>query len=234
VNGDAAAPPDAGPTGLAPLGSGYSYEVKWDGFRAIVSTEDGLRVRSRRGWDMTTLLPELAKLPSGLVLDGDLMAPDEDGRPSFPRLSPRILHGRPGIHVTLVVFDVLRVEGMSTMENSYQERRRLLEELDLQGAHWCTSPVFDDGAALRFLRLGIGYIVSRLRKEPRWPIRSTQEATSTGPLSGIVITWGPVGRYCATSEGAGVLFDSPGGQVAQTGTCGPQPKPAHFLLLCSP
>jgi ATP-dependent DNA ligase len=32
-----------------PLGSGYSYELKWDGFRAIVSTEDGLRVRTRRG-----------------------------------------------------------------------------------------------------------------------------------------------------------------------------------------
>jgi ATP dependent DNA ligase-like protein len=64
-----------------PLGSGYSYEVKWDGFRAIVSTESGLRVRSRRGWDMTALLPELAKLPSGLVLDGELVAPDEEGRP---------------------------------------------------------------------------------------------------------------------------------------------------------
>jgi ATP-dependent DNA ligase len=97
---------------------------------------------------MTALLPELAKLPSGLVLDGELVAPDDDGRPSFPRLSPRILHGRPGIHVTFIVFDVLRVEGLSTMENSYIERRRLLEELDLQGAHWCTTPVFDDGAAL--------------------------------------------------------------------------------------
>jgi bifunctional non-homologous end joining protein LigD len=80
--------------GTLPLGSGHSYEVKWDGFRAIVSTEKGLTIRSRRGWDMTGLLPELGKLPTGLVLDGELVAPDEDGRPSFPRLSPRILHGR--------------------------------------------------------------------------------------------------------------------------------------------
>jgi bifunctional non-homologous end joining protein LigD len=148
VNRNAAARSDAGRPASLPLGSGYSYEVKWDGFRAIMSTEEGLRVRSRRGWDMMPLLPELAKLPSGLVLDGELVAPDEEGRPSFPRLSPRILHGRPGIHVTFIVFDILRVEGMSTMENSYQERRRLLEELDLQGAHWCTTPVFEDGAAL--------------------------------------------------------------------------------------
>ena len=42
----------------------YAYEVKWDGFRAILSTENGLRVRSQRGWDMTELLPELASCPA--------------------------------------------------------------------------------------------------------------------------------------------------------------------------
>ncbi len=52
-----------------PSGSGWSFELKWDGFRAIVSTEDGLRVRSRRGWNMTAMLPELRGLPAGLVLD---------------------------------------------------------------------------------------------------------------------------------------------------------------------
>jgi hypothetical protein len=36
----------------------YGFEVKWDGFRAIVATEDGLQVRSRRGWNMTDLVPE--------------------------------------------------------------------------------------------------------------------------------------------------------------------------------
>jgi ATP-dependent DNA ligase len=61
-------------TAPLPLGSGWSYELKWDGFRAIVSTEDGLRVRSRRGWNMTEMLPELADLPAGVVLDGELVA----------------------------------------------------------------------------------------------------------------------------------------------------------------
>jgi ATP-dependent DNA ligase len=37
----------------------YSFEVKWDGFRALVSTKDGLRVRSQRGWSMTELVPAL-------------------------------------------------------------------------------------------------------------------------------------------------------------------------------
>ena len=60
--------------GRLPVDSGWSYEVKWDGFRAVVSTEDGLRVRSRRGWRMTSRLPELEGLPKGLVLDGELVA----------------------------------------------------------------------------------------------------------------------------------------------------------------
>ena len=62
----------------------YGYEVKWDGFRAIVSTENGLEVRRRRGWEMGERLPELAGLPDGLVLDGELVAFGADGRPSFP------------------------------------------------------------------------------------------------------------------------------------------------------
>src|SRR5438552_2139039 len=67
----------------------YAYEVKWDGFRAIVSTEDSLEVRSRSGWSMAERLAELARLPTGLVLDGELVAFDGDGRASFPPLGLR-------------------------------------------------------------------------------------------------------------------------------------------------
>ncbi len=73
-------------SGTIPRRGDYAFELKWDGFRAIVSTEDGLRVESRRGWNMTERLPELAALPTGLVLDGELVAFGDDGQPSFPRL----------------------------------------------------------------------------------------------------------------------------------------------------
>jgi ATP-dependent DNA ligase len=66
------------------------FEVKWDGFRALVSTIDGLRIRSRRGWDMTPLLPELRSLPAGFVFDGELVAFD-NGLPHFPHLTRRLL-----------------------------------------------------------------------------------------------------------------------------------------------
>ena len=50
-------------SGSLPTRGCWAYEVKWDGFRAIVRTGDDYRVRSRRGWDMTVLVPELRALP---------------------------------------------------------------------------------------------------------------------------------------------------------------------------
>jgi ATP-dependent DNA ligase len=63
-----------------PGASALQPRVKWDGFRAVVSTESGLRVRSRRGCDMTPLLPGLHELPVGVVLDGELVAWDDGAR----------------------------------------------------------------------------------------------------------------------------------------------------------
>jgi ATP-dependent DNA ligase len=68
-------------SGRLPMSGDYAYEVKWDGFRALVGSVSGLRVRSRRGWDMTERVPELDGLPSG-VFDGELVS-FEDGLPSF-------------------------------------------------------------------------------------------------------------------------------------------------------
>ena len=59
--------------------------MKWDGFRALVSTEGDFRVRSRRGWNMSEVLPELRKLPTGPVLDGELVA-WKGSKPYFPRV----------------------------------------------------------------------------------------------------------------------------------------------------
>jgi bifunctional non-homologous end joining protein LigD len=89
-----------------PSGSDWLFEVKWDGFRALVSTEEGLRVRSRRGWTMTELLPELAALPPGLVLDGELVA-WRDGQSYFPLVCRRILNADTSIRLTYMVFDLL-------------------------------------------------------------------------------------------------------------------------------
>jgi bifunctional non-homologous end joining protein LigD len=134
-------------SGRLPRGDGWTYEVKWDGFRALVCTHDGLRVRSRRGRNMARLVPELTDLPDGLMLDGELVA-WEDGLPSFPRLCERLLHGDHEVPLTYLVFDVLYVDAKSAMVLPYAERRRLLEELELTAHAWHTPAAFEDGEAL--------------------------------------------------------------------------------------
>jgi bifunctional non-homologous end joining protein LigD len=136
-------------SGPIPTRDDWSYEVKWDGFRAIVSTEGApLRARSRRGWDMTPLLPELSALPVAATFDGELVAFGPDGAPDFPLSCERMLMRRPGIAVTYMVFDVLSIECEDLTRAPYSQRRAHLESLDLNGPYWRTPEVFADGHAL--------------------------------------------------------------------------------------
>jgi ATP-dependent DNA ligase len=88
--------------------------VYGDGFHCLVCTHAGrLRARSRNGGDMSGLLPELAaSVPPDGQLDGELVAWDSDGHPDFHRLGRRMLHGDTTLAVTLMVFDVLAIEGL--------------------------------------------------------------------------------------------------------------------------
>ena len=91
------------------------------------------------------------------MLDGEIVAFDEQGRPSFERLQQRMhltreaeIRGAPSrCPSTYVLFDVLYLEGHSLMDQPYEERRELLEALGLEGPTWQTprySP--GEGAAL--------------------------------------------------------------------------------------
>src|SRR4051794_27435425 len=88
-------------SGRLPTTGDYAFEPKWDGFRALVAHNGRLRVISRRGWDMTSLLPELQGPPDGVAVDGELVALGDDGLPSFPGLCDRMLHGKRRIDVIL-------------------------------------------------------------------------------------------------------------------------------------
>jgi bifunctional non-homologous end joining protein LigD len=135
-------------SGRLPTSGDYAYELKWDGFRAIVSTEGSLRVRSRRGWDMTEHVLFLERLPVRAVLDGELVALDADGKPDFPQLCSCVLMRRKSAPLTFVAFDVLSVEGRNVMGLPYTERCAILDGLGVNGRVWKTPEAFDDGAAL--------------------------------------------------------------------------------------
>jgi bifunctional non-homologous end joining protein LigD len=70
--------------GPIPTGGGWVFEPKCEGYRALACTHGRLGVRSRRGWDLTALLPELDELAENVQLDGEIVALDERGLPDFP------------------------------------------------------------------------------------------------------------------------------------------------------
>lgn len=128
---------------------GWSFEVKWDGMRAVVHCpgDGNLTVRSRTLRDVTALWPELSALPRALgaaaVLDGELVAFDAAGRPSFERLQPRIQATAASAHavaalqpVVYVVFDLLWIDGEDVCASPYNERRERLGALGLDGDGW--------------------------------------------------------------------------------------------------
>jgi bifunctional non-homologous end joining protein LigD len=139
----------------------WVYEMKWDGMRALLYVAGGrVRITSRRGGDITDRFPELRGLGEAMgtteaVLDGEIVALDDAGRPSFERLQGRIHVSSPAKArqlavanpVAVMLFDVLWLEGHSTLALGYQDRRALLERLALAGPRWQTPPVRAGGGA---------------------------------------------------------------------------------------
>jgi bifunctional non-homologous end joining protein LigD len=137
----------------------YGYEIKWDGVRAVAYVQPGKppRLESRNLNDVTRQYPEAAAIASALtkrsaVLDGEVVAFDEQGRPSFERLQGRMhLTGESAIGartkttpIAYVVFDLLYLDGENLMRLPYTERRQRLEQLDLNGPSWRT-PAYHEG-----------------------------------------------------------------------------------------
>jgi bifunctional non-homologous end joining protein LigD len=132
----------------------FGYEVKWDGVRAVGYVgADRFCLVSRNGRDITAQYPELAPPAhlahgGGLVVDGEIVAFDEQGRPSFAALQPR-MHVRDALRISrysergtlvYIVFDVLRHEGRDVTMYGYRERRALLDSLGVEAAPGWRAP----------------------------------------------------------------------------------------------
>ena len=138
---------------------GWAFEMKWDGVRAVVYVAGStVRVMTRNDREVAATYPELQGLTGALgsqqaVLDGEIVALDAAGRPSFGELQARMHVQRPGkallakVPVSFLAFDVLHLVGKERLTTAYDGRRSVLEDLGLDGAHWATPPVFEgDGA----------------------------------------------------------------------------------------
>jgi bifunctional non-homologous end joining protein LigD len=158
----------------------YGFEVKWDGIRTVVFSDHGhITLQGRNFTDFTPRYPEVRALSPALgarrlILDGEVVAFDEEGRPSFERLQSRmhlasdsaVKRRMRDIPVTYVIFDLLYLDGRLTLPLAYEDRRALLQELALEGPAWRT-PAYHPGEGSALLeatkKLGIeGVIAKRL------------------------------------------------------------------------
>ena len=117
-------------TDCLPSGEQWLYELKLDGYRVIAFKRNGaVHLRSRNDNDFNARYPgvvaALARLPDNTVIDGEVVAFDPEGRPSFNALQN---YGSASAQVVYYVFDVMVLAGQNVMREPLQKRRERLEK----------------------------------------------------------------------------------------------------------
>ncbi|MGV0604354.1 ATP-dependent DNA ligase [Mycolicibacterium sp. XJ1904] len=127
--------------------SQWAFEGKWDGYRVIIDADRGrLTVRSRRGRDITAEFPQFEAVAADLadhhvIIDGEAVALDEAGVPSFSEMQNRARSTR----VEFWAFDILHLDGRSLLRAKYSDRRKILEALAEGGGLIVPDPLPGDG-----------------------------------------------------------------------------------------
>jgi len=145
-----------GPLPISDADGAWAYEVKWDGMRAIAQIVRGrVRLTSRSEMDVTARFreiaeaPALVQLPEGTCVDGEIVAFDAQGRPSFSLLAPRIQGHRIGtVAVSYVAFDILAAGDVTLVDQPYAVRRERLAEVVATSPFVVVPDAFDDGPSL--------------------------------------------------------------------------------------
>ncbi|MGE5828032.1 MAG: DNA polymerase ligase N-terminal domain-containing protein [Micromonosporaceae bacterium] len=167
----------------------WGYELRWPGVRAIAHIDGAqLRLLATDGDDIAGTFPSVrpiaeALAPTECVLDGVIVALGPDGGLRTEPLRPENAVAATGrrraarVPVLYVIFDLLWLEGRSTVELGYADRRELLTELGLANSHWQTPPHFAGGGS--FARQaareqGLPGVVAKRLDAPYQPGRRTR------------------------------------------------------------
>ena len=162
----------------------WAYEIKWDGYRTLafinnsLNDKGTLRLQSSHSIDVTAKYPELSEFASAInaqsaIIDGELVALDAEGRPSFSMMQQHLTQ------VAFYAFDVLQINDVDAIALPYERRRELLADLLETGSNWMVpTHRLGDGAALLAAtaeqglegvmakRLGSPYIPGK--RSPNW------------------------------------------------------------------
>lgn len=159
----------------------YVFEVKWDGLRCIVFRDRDGRVRllDRGLHDLTADLPEVAaaarRIPPGSVIDGELVATDNEGRPDYPRLRERLAGGaelKDKIPTAYLAFDALYLEEKPLLRQPVIRRRARLGKAVEAGGHiFVPDHIEEDGVELfeACLERGLEGVVAKHKLSPYVP-----------------------------------------------------------------
>jgi bifunctional non-homologous end joining protein LigD len=166
----------------------WGFEFKWDGIRALAFVEGGrVRLVSRSGEDITLRYPEVHAMGRAIgsrevILDGEVVALDDKGRPSFEQIQQRmglsseseVRRKMKLVPVTYMVFDLLWQDGHALMAQPYTERRRMLADLKLAGDWWQTPP-YESGGGQAMLeasaKAGLEGVMAKKLSSPYEPGR---------------------------------------------------------------
>jgi bifunctional non-homologous end joining protein LigD len=166
-------------------GPQWLYEPKVDGYRVIAFLQDGeVRLQSRRGIDLTTAFPEIvadlkAQAVESMIVDGEIVALDASGRPSFNALQNRrelktpneLAAAQREAPVILLCFDLLHFAGINLRGAPYIDRRRYLSQCLLTSPHLQLVHTSDDAEKLYAASLDAGFegIVAKRKDSPYQP-----------------------------------------------------------------
>lgn len=128
-------------------GAEWLFEIKWDGYRAVAFIDGGnVRLMSRTQNDLTAQFSELGSLPQFVkaeraILDGEIVALDDEGRPSFSLMQQRTgfqpgkrrLQRREGVPVIYYAFDLLYLDGLDLRRVGLEQRKQLLQDRIMAG-----------------------------------------------------------------------------------------------------
>jgi bifunctional non-homologous end joining protein LigD len=212
-----------------PHGEGWLYEVKWDGYRAIGYVRGGdTRLVSRNGNDLTERFPQIAKAVSramkspDCVLDGEVCAFDEQGRPSFSAMQ----QAKPGTPYAYEVFDLLELDAQPLVDLPLTERREKLEALlDRRNTSVRLSETFEDGDALfeAAREQGLEGIIAKKADSRYIQGRRTREwlkIKTTGRQEFLICGYTKGQGRRSRSFGSLVLGHWLGGELVYVGNCG--------------
>ncbi|MGH3007952.1 MAG: DNA ligase D [Gaiellaceae bacterium] len=211
-----------------PAGEGWLFEPKWDGYRALAYVRGGeATLRSRRGNDLSRRFATIAKeLPKALrtpdaIVDGEVCALDESGRPSFSAMQ----QGKPETPFVYEIFDVLEIDGEPLLDLPLTERRERLEELVVPSRTIQVSGAFHDGEALleaaREQRLeGVMAKKAKSRYQAGSRGRDWLKIKTHGRQEFVICGWTKGQGRRAGTFGSLVLGVQRGKELAWVGNCG--------------